>query len=254
MAIVFVILSSAAICIALIIVSSYRSAKEKRRIQEEMFWERERTKRLAQEKEAAQKEATERIISSIAKDFSNMEGWNSWDYSVHRVDGQLNRLQRAVQEAGISVVCYDPAYKYAKVRGSSGNYYITGASGCSCWDFKKRALPCKHMYHLAIALRGDVNKEIIDHEHKSLYGLTIVVAGRFQGGRDSIRKTINDLDGLWADDITESASILVCGKAPSKEKVDWFANHRLPILCDGDITSIFSTENQSSGSEAEKEA
>lgn len=34
--------------------------------------------------------------------------------------------------------------------GSDGGQYRTTLSGCTCPDFQKRKVPCKHMYYLAI--------------------------------------------------------------------------------------------------------
>lgn len=34
--------------------------------------------------------------------------------------------------------------------GSEGGQYHTTLSGCTCPDFQKRKVPCKHMYYLAI--------------------------------------------------------------------------------------------------------
>lgn len=45
---------------------------------------------------------------------------------------------------------YDPEKSSAIVSGSSGTEYITTFSSCTCEDFQKRHLPCKHMYKLAM--------------------------------------------------------------------------------------------------------
>lgn len=75
--------------------------------------------------------------------------WSVWDDSIHMADGQSDRVQRAlvqsfpvirVKKGGVSVV-----------RGSKGDLYNVSFEGCSCEDFKRRHLPCKHMYSLAIA-------------------------------------------------------------------------------------------------------
>lgn len=62
---------------------------------------------------------------------------------------QQIRLLRA-DDPYIYVKDYDSEKSSAIVSGSSGNEYITTFSSCTCEDFQKRHLPCKHMYKLAM--------------------------------------------------------------------------------------------------------
>ncbi len=101
----------------------------------------------------------ETIIDKISNDFSLMPDWDIWDKSIHQAPGQIDRLERAIKE-NIKVLVYDPKYRNAKVCGSTENIYLVSAKSCSCMDFRKRHLPCKHMYALAIELDGDIDKEI----------------------------------------------------------------------------------------------
>ena len=229
-----------------IIVQGIKSANEQKRVekyrQEQEIKEKERQRKLQIERETAkrkQHEINEKIISSITADFATMDDWNSWDSSTHHKPGQFDRLKRAVEQNRIETVAYDSAYKVAKIKGTSGNYYITGPYGCSCWDYKTRLLPCKHMYHLAIRLEGNPKQNIVDREHGTLYGLHVVVAGRFHGGRNEIRQKINSMQGIWEDKPSENSALLICGNAPSKEKIDWFTQYHLPVLQEGDLDTIF---------------
>ena len=209
--------------------------------EQQIIAEKERIRRIAEDKakeEQAKRDREKRIFDDTLKAFSAVDVDDAWDPAVHYEDGQQTRMIRANDES-ISVICYDPSYKVAKIRGKSGNYYITSILGCSCLDYKKRRLPCKHMYYFANRIKGNVNQEIRDIQHKTLYGLNIVVAGRFAGGRDGIRKRINDLEGIWHDKLDENASLLVCGNAPSTEKIAWFESYHLPVLQDGDLESLF---------------
>jgi len=88
------------------------------------------------------------IIDNISRDF-NVPYWNIWDASVHSVDGQYERLRRAVSESMV-VLSYNDESIEAKIRSSSNNVYKTNFKGCSCPDFRMRHLPCKHMYMLRL--------------------------------------------------------------------------------------------------------
>ena len=239
------------VCICLLVfgvfimIKAIQSHSIRKKVEEEM------QKQLSIEREMIQQQSIERnkqkqeektrkekLISEASRMFLNMDEWNSWETGIHTSEDQSNRIRRAAEES-ITVCAYDPAYRLAKVKGRSGNYYVCGPFGCSCWDFKKRMQPCKHMYALAFVLNGNTEQAIKDKDHQSLYGLTIEIAGRFKGGRDEIKKSINNLGGIWTDAHKEDASILVCGTAPSAEKLKWFEQYHLPILQDGDIETLF---------------
>ena len=67
--------------------------------------------------------------------FQNMPGWDEWDESIHRADGQYDRMVQ-------------------------GDLYTTSCKECDCPDFQRRHLPCKHMYYLAMTLDGNVSQDI----------------------------------------------------------------------------------------------
>ena len=78
--------------------------------------------------------------------------WNIWDVSVHLTDGQAGRMQRALtQNMEVGDIEKSGCYQ---VRGSKGKYYSTDYKSCTCDDFQKRHIPCKHMYLLAIEKTG----------------------------------------------------------------------------------------------------
>ncbi len=90
--------------------------------------------------------------------------WSKWS-DVPMNDAQLQRLARGV-ECGFTPkkVCIDA--KYAIIVGSERKSYKTTLTRCSCPDFKKRKLPCKHMYFLAI------QTDAIDKNTLSLLDIT----------------------------------------------------------------------------------
>ena len=72
--------------------------------------------------------------------------WGKWQGCRHTID-QQRRIERAVLE-GFNYKSQDLETARAVFIGSAGKYK-TKLQSCTCPDFKKRKLPCKHMYRLA---------------------------------------------------------------------------------------------------------
>lgn len=188
-----------------------------------------------------QKNIQEYTIYKISQDFLAMPGWDIWDISVHQTDGQYERLGRATVGSKITVLCYDPRYRLAKMQGSTG-IYLTSSKRCSCPDYKKRRLPCKHMYALAIELDGNVEKCIPCSEYGPLFGLTFALAGRFPNGRNSeggIRAKISEMGGTWRDTVSYDCAALITGQSPSEAKVNSAESYDLEILPSDCIDDLF---------------
>ena len=82
--------------------------------------------------------------------------WDEWDESVHHKKGQYTRFHKALCD---EVTVVNRRYP-ATVQGSTGALYCTSLSTCSCPDFEKRGLPCKHIYRLALD-RGIISKTFL---------------------------------------------------------------------------------------------
>lgn len=78
---------------------------------------------------------------------STSSDWSQWD-SVHSLNDQLKR-QKSASEKKVTPVSIDHSNSIGTFKGSAKSNYITTLSGCSCIDFSRRNLPCKHMYRLA---------------------------------------------------------------------------------------------------------
>ena len=75
------------------------------------------------------------------------ELWKKWD-ATHNSQKQLDRIERA-QNGSLTPLMIDKDAKYGRFVGSTNGKYFTTLHKCSCPDFKKRHVPCKHMYFLA---------------------------------------------------------------------------------------------------------
>lgn len=205
--------------------------------------ERKQQKEL-EEKLAASKE---NLAKNMDAAFQKIPGWNIWDESIHHYHGQTDRMMRTDE---VSVIAYDPVYAVAKIKGSSGNYYLTKADGCSCMDFKKRGLPCKRMYALALHLCDGLSIPDDPENGQSLYGLTFALAGHFAGNTNDpngIRARINSRKGIWTSTLRKDISALVCGVNPSESKRIFAKENRIMIISEEEVGSIFSKPNESLG-------
>ena len=79
----------------------------------------------------------------------NSETWNVWS-EIHSAPGQEKRLDSA-RAAACTPLQVSQGGGTAEFKGSGG-VYQTSLNSCSCEDFRRRNLPCKHMYRLALEL------------------------------------------------------------------------------------------------------
>lgn len=79
------------------------------------------------------------------------ELWNKWS-GIHESPDQQKRIASAKKSA-CTPVSLDQAECTGTFKGSSGTH-TTALDHCSCVDFNRRKLPCKHMYRLAMELRA----------------------------------------------------------------------------------------------------
>jgi hypothetical protein len=89
--------------------------------------------------------------------------FGKWDSSADSGGEQQKRLQRA-KTAELTPVSLDRESRSGIFIGNWGEYETT-LQGCTCMDFSRRKLPCKHMYRLAIEL-GLINEEAVSDPSK----------------------------------------------------------------------------------------
>lgn len=73
------------------------------------------------------------------------------DDSLHIDPNQLKRQISACTKK-ITPISVDTESNEGTFKGSSSKPYLTSLETCSCIDFNRRKLPCKHMYRLAFEL------------------------------------------------------------------------------------------------------
>lgn len=100
----------------------------------------------------SQKESMKLKVGMMMGDTFNNIGWFSWEASVHFLDGQAERIERAATDRSIKLLEYDSSTGTAAIRGTKGDIYSVSEHHCTCGDFRARGLPCKHIYLLAMEL------------------------------------------------------------------------------------------------------
>lgn len=79
-----------------------------------------------------------------------------WNSEVHADAEQLTRKNRAESEP-MKIIHLNTATMSGKVCAKDrATVYEVSTESCSCPDFKKRGLPCKHMYFLDSALEAEL--------------------------------------------------------------------------------------------------
>lgn len=103
-----------------------------------------------------------------------------WEESVHLTNQQFNRQQRAMNERMV-ITTLDKKKCVATIENSQGNswYHVT-LDSCTCPDFEKRQLPCKHIYKLALALGLSELDDRISHKSKKV-GVRCCIFGGWLG-------------------------------------------------------------------------
>lgn len=75
----------------------------------------------------------------------------NWDKEIHNDEEQLKRIKRA-ESADMTPTSIDYENQTGVFKGSGKKPYEVSLDFCTCSDFRRRKLPCKHIYRLAMEL------------------------------------------------------------------------------------------------------
>lgn len=79
----------------------------------------------------------------------NRGTFGPWDESIHMPEEQQKRIQSA-EKAATTPISIDKENQTGIFPGSGKKPYETSFESCTCADFIRRKVPCKHMYRLAM--------------------------------------------------------------------------------------------------------
>lgn len=167
-------------------------------------------------------DCNKKIVQMISSDFAQI-GWSKWEGFAHEEPNQLDRLRRATLYGdNIHIVQYNSLLGIAKIKGTSGNYYLTSGKRCSCPDYRNRLKPCKHMYKLAVFLTDEemrMEKDISIKGSRShdnvLGGLRFTIVGQ---GQTEIKEFIVDHSGIYGSFGWNETSAIVLASDIMTEK------------------------------------
>lgn len=77
--------------------------------------------------------------------------FGNWNEQIHEDPEQVKRLQKA-QKADTTPDSIDLELQTGIFKGSGKKPYVATLDSCTCGDFIRRQVPCKHMYRLAMEL------------------------------------------------------------------------------------------------------
>ncbi len=130
--------------------------------------------------------------------------WAKWPLEIHQNQPQLERQERA-SSPYYSPLSLSPDKGSALFLGNYGNYNTTLLK-CDCEDYKRRLLPCKHMYRLAYELDVFMLDDVQTVPDPS----TLMSLGDAQ---KAIKKlTVDNLDAL--SDIINKGSLIIESQDP----------------------------------------
>ena len=178
----------------------------------------------------------EELLNSTVKVFEDI-GWSEWDASIHRAEGQLDRIQRSLIPDEYRLFCYNPKTGISKILSKSGKYYLTNGHRCSCPDFRERGLPCKHMYFLAYVTPD--YKELFPDLKKgnSLKGLNFCICGR---GQADVKEYITAHGGEIGNIFIRETSAIVLASEIESSVVATAREHNMEILSFEQLKTLFS--------------
>lgn len=88
--------------------------------------------------------------NNMGSNVTSNDTFGRWGNEIHLNYEQVDRILKA---KGIldNIIVVNESVPIAQVRGSEIEPYTTTLNECSCMDFLRRGMPCKHIYALAIA-------------------------------------------------------------------------------------------------------
>ena len=190
------------------------------------------------ERNRLQNDVYNHIAEMMTEDFRKI-GWTNWNPDIHATPEQLDRIKRASDSYnGIQLRKYSPNTTTGIIRGSSCKIYLTCGNGCSCPDFRKRGLPCKHMYF--IAMNHDEYKSVLSEydfvpysaEDNTLYGLNFFILGRNQS---AVKEYIHKHAGTFGQNSWWNISAVIVNGETQSQKLISAQENRVIVMTFDDL-------------------
>ena len=164
----------------------------------------------------------------MAETYWNLRGkcrflkeWPDWDGAIHEDEAQVQRQGRAVTYPFSFEIDHD---KETGIFSSTTDipYYETTLSGCTCYDFQERRLPCKHMYWLAAELEVIEIVNLVSHSKEILR--EIKSSSNIDAHPEQIKRIKKAKEAkcqpLTVDSVAKTAVFQGSGKKPYETNLD----------------------------------
>lgn len=219
-----------------------------------VIWYQEQSERKKIDNEVARRDAARQQLIEIDNHFIDLMisdfmelGWAEWDESIHKADGQLDRIKRGVDpDSNITLLQYNPSFGIAKIRGTNFDFYLVSGHRCSCPDFRERQLPCKHMYFLAMILPD--YKDYIKHENSilsenqcddTLNGLRFSIVGRNQ---EIVKRFILEHGGTFGNERWRDTSAVVLASDQKTQRYYDACEKNIEIFSFDELKTLFTVD------------
>ena len=185
-----------------------------------------------------------------------MSDYSFWaDTEIHSKPDQLGR-QKSAMDKKLAPIEIDETNKSCRIKGSGKEAYEVHLEKCSCIDYVRRIMPCKHMYRLAhelgvfalpVGTKSSTAAPIIQDQASSCVDIKVVKENfkklppkdhlavldflKKQNLTDSSPFRLSILDKQMAGILTETG-LLVAAEAPWTEKIDYLSRGDMLRLLD----------------------
>ncbi len=179
--------------------------------------------------------------SEIAQKFSK-DDWRTFcDEGMHSLQGQGARITRSYEE-DIKIEAYNPAACLGLVRGASGKRYLTSFHKCTCPDFKKRELPCKHIYRLCRLTTEPGFSAPLKIPERGLYGIGACVIGTFNyGTQEDVRTLLRRYLATVASGMVSTDFVLTGQKSVTAQATQQAIRLKLMQISEDDLLPMLET-------------
>lgn len=210
------------------------------------------TLNIPKENQLTQQDVYNKIVEMICTDFRKI-GWDMWKPEIHSSKEQLDRIKRASDSHNhIRLKSYSRRTTTGIVYGSSGNTYLTCGNGCSCPDFKKRGLPCKHMYFISMVHDEYKSSKVNNNDYvpygcesNVFKGLKFCVVGKNQ---KAVKEYITKHSGLCSDYSWYSTDALIINGETTSKKVLEAQENNVMIMTFEELQALYDDIAPSSNS------
>ena len=137
--------------------------------------------------------------------------FGKWPEEIHISEDQLSRIKSATS-AKTTPMSIDKDSMTGIFSGSGKEPYQVNLDSCTCGDFHRRKLPCKHIYRLAIEL-GVLNIRAESGVNKNSQISLEAAVGELENLCDESQQTIKSFlyEGLFHKESVCSALASECG-------------------------------------------